>query len=163
MKILTWNVRVCGSYQKRRSIKEVISKEDPDIVVLQEVKKGNVDRKFVASVWRLRFKEWILITSVGRSGSILMMWDTRRVKVTDNLIGEFSVSICLKMDNLGEWWFSRIYGPPSASSRREFGDKIVGLCEICGKKWCLGGDCNVVRNIGEKKNSLSNTQHEDFR
>ena len=34
MKILRWNVRGCGSYRKRRNIKEVTSKEDPDIVVL---------------------------------------------------------------------------------------------------------------------------------
>ena len=74
----------------------------------------------MASVWRSRFKEWILLPSVGRSGGILMMWDRRRVKVTDNLIRAFSVSICLKMDNLGEWWFLGIYGPPSVSSRREF-------------------------------------------
>ena len=158
MKILTWNVRGCGLYRKRRGIKEVINKEDPNLVILQEVKKSNIDRKFVASVWRSRFKEWILLPSVGRSGGILMMWDSRRVKVTDNLIGEFSVSICMKLDNLGEWWFSGIYKPPSAASRKEFWDKLVGLCELCGEKWCLGGDFNVVRNIGEKSNSLSNTR-----
>ena len=34
----------------------------------------------------------------------------------------------------------------------------MGLGEICGDNWCLGGDFNVVRNIGEKRNSLSNTR-----
>ena len=86
MKILTWNVRGCGSYRKRRSIKEVISKEDPDIVVLQEVKKEIVDRRFVGSIWRSRFKEWLLLPSVGTSWGILMVWDSRRIKVTQNLI-----------------------------------------------------------------------------
>ena len=57
MKIMTWNVRGSGSYRKRRSIKQVIGKEDPNIVVLQEVKKESVDRSFVGSVWKSRFKE----------------------------------------------------------------------------------------------------------
>ena len=63
MKIITWNVRGSGSYRKRRSIKEVICKEDPYLVVLQGVKKENVDRKFVGSVWKSIFKEWILLPS----------------------------------------------------------------------------------------------------
>ena len=84
------------------------------------------------------------------------MWD---VKVIENLIGDFFVSICLKMDNLKEWWFSGIYDPPSASSRRKFWDELMGLCEICGGNWCLRGDFNVVRNIVEKRNSSSNTRN----
>ena len=99
MKILTWNVRGCGSYNTRRSIKQVISKEDPELVVLQEVKKEIVDRRFVGSIWRSRFKEWILLPSVGTSGGILLVWDSRRLKVTENLIGDFSVSICVQIEN----------------------------------------------------------------
>ena len=80
MKIITWNVRASGSHRQRRSIKHVIGREDSDIVVLQEVKKEYVDRRFVGSVWRSRFKEWILLPSIGSSGGNLLMWDTRRVK-----------------------------------------------------------------------------------
>ena len=87
-----------------------------------------------------------------------MMWDTRRVKVTENLIGDFSISICIKLDNSEDWWFLGIYGPPSVSSRGLFWDEVVGLSEICGSNWCLGGDFNVVRNIGEKRNSLRITR-----
>ena len=86
-----------------------------------------------------------------------MMWDVRRVKVIGNLIGDFSISICMQTDNMEEWWFSGIYGPPSVSSRGEFWDEIVGLSEICGRNWCLGGDFNVIRNISEKRNSMTNT------
>ena len=57
MKIMSWNVRGSGSYRKRRSIKEVICKEDLDIAVLQEIKTEKVDRRFLGSVWRSRFKE----------------------------------------------------------------------------------------------------------
>ena len=53
-------------FPEKKSIKQVIGREDPDIVVLQEVKKESVDRRFVGSVWRSRFKEWILLPSGGR-------------------------------------------------------------------------------------------------
>ena len=68
MKIMTWNVRGSGSYRKRRSIKQVIDKEDPDIVVLQEVKKQQVNRRFMGSLWRSCCKEWILLPTIGRAG-----------------------------------------------------------------------------------------------
>lgn len=54
---------------------------------------------------------WLLLPTVGRSGGILVMWDSRVMKVIDNLIGEFSVSIeVLKEDDI-KWWFTAIYGP----------------------------------------------------
>ena len=98
-----------------------------------------------------------MIPSVGKYGGILLMWDSRRVKVTENLIRNFSFSIYLKMNNLGKWWFLGIYGPLSVSSRREFWDELVGIFKICGGNWCLGRDFNVIRNIREKRNSSSNT------
>ena len=57
MKIISWNVRGGGSSAKRRGIKEVVTKENPDIVVIQEVKKAKVDRCFVGSIWRSRLKD----------------------------------------------------------------------------------------------------------
>ena len=81
----------------------MICKVDPDMVVLQEVKKESVDRRFVGSIWRSRFNEWTLLPSVGRLGGILLVWDCRRVKVIENLIGNFSMSICVKMENFEEW------------------------------------------------------------
>ena len=80
MKILTWNIRGCGSCN-RRTIKKVICKNNSDLVVLREVKKELIDRAFVASIWRLRFKEWVVLPSIGRSGYILIIWDVRSVKI----------------------------------------------------------------------------------
>ena len=64
MKILTWNIRGSGSSCKRRAIKKVICKNNLDLVVLQEVKRETIDRAFIASVWRSRFKEWVVLPSM---------------------------------------------------------------------------------------------------
>ena len=52
MKIFSWNIRRSGSPSKRRAIKEAIGKANPDIVILQEIKREEVNRSFVGSLWR---------------------------------------------------------------------------------------------------------------
>ena len=96
MKIFSWNIRGSGSPSKRRVIKEAICNSDPNIVVLQEIKREEVNRSFVGSLWRSRFKEWIVLPAIGSVGGILIMWDVRRVTVSDNLVGEFSVSVLVE-------------------------------------------------------------------
>lgn len=157
MKICSWNIRGGVGARKRGLVRSVLRKEKPDIVVLLELKKQVVDNRFVASLWKTRFVDWIVLPAIGSSGGILIMWDPRVVVVSDNLIGEYSVSIeILWKENL-KWWFSAIYGPCKPREREMFWDELAGLRSICGDKWCLGGDFNVVRNHGEKMNSLSTT------
>ncbi|XP_062097049.1 uncharacterized protein LOC133803120 [Humulus lupulus] len=158
MKILSWNVRGCGTKGKRRAIKELICKVNPDVIILQEVKKASVDRRFIGSTWRSRFKGWILQEAIGRSGGTLVVWDTRSVSVIDSLVGDFSVSIYLVAEGKELWWFSGVYGPVVYGKRESFWDELAGLSAICGNNWCVGGDFNVVRRVDEKLNSKSNTR-----
>lgn len=81
MKILTWNVRGSGAAEKRKNIKATICKINPDFIVLQEAKRELVNRKFVGSIWRSRFKAWSLLPAMGRSGGTLIAWDSRKIKV----------------------------------------------------------------------------------
>ena len=158
MKILSWNIRGSGSSIKRRAIKKVICKINPDLVVLQEVKRETIDRAFVASIWRSRFKEWVFLPAVGRAGGILVLWDVRTLKIKEALMGDFSVSVLVEDEFKGDWWFSGVYGPNKRQKRKEFWDELSGLKEICDDRWCVGGDFNVVRRVSEKFNSSTNTR-----
>ena len=102
MKILSWSIRGSGSSIKRRAIKKVICKINPNLVVLQEVKKEMIDRAFVASIWRSRFIEWVVLSAIGWSGGILVIWDVRSVKIKESLVGNFSVSILVGDDSRGD-------------------------------------------------------------
>uniref|UniRef100_A0A803PZR9 Reverse transcriptase domain-containing protein n=1 Tax=Cannabis sativa TaxID=3483 RepID=A0A803PZR9_CANSA len=159
MKILTWNIRGSGDKVKRRAIKATICKINLDLVILQEVKKTTIDRSFIGNIWRSRFKAWIYHPAWGRSGGTLLVWDTRSVTVLDSLVGEFSISTLIQAEGKNPWWFFGIYGPCSYKLRPDFWDELAGLKEICGASWCLGGDFNVVRRVGEKLNSVSNTRN----
>ncbi|POO01038.1 AP endonuclease 1, binding site, partial [Trema orientale] len=142
MKVFSWNIRGSGSTTKRRAIEEVICKANPDIVVLQETKKEVVDKRLVGSIWRSCFKDWITLPSIGRAGVILIVWDVRRVKVINTLLGDFSVSILVEGDGETNWWFTGVYGPYSYNSRDNFWDELAGLWSLCGDRWYLGGDFN---------------------
>ena len=158
MKILSWNIRGSGSLMKKIAIKKVICKINPDLVVLQEVKRELIDRTFVASIWRSRFKEWVVLPSIDRSGGILVMWDVRTVTIKETLVGDFSVSVLVGDETRGDWWFSGVYGPTKRRKRKDFWDELSGLNEICNDRWCVGGDFNVVRRVSEKFNSSTNTR-----
>ena len=126
--------------------------------MLQEVKREFIDRAFVRSVWRSRFKDWVVLPSIGRSGGILLMWDVRTVKIKEALVGEFSVSVLVGDESMGDWWFSGVYGPTKRKFITDFWDELSGLKEICNQRWCLGGDFNVVRRVSEKFNSTTTTR-----
>ena len=158
MKILTRNIRGSGSSCKRRAIKKVICKNNPDLVVLQEVKRELIDRAFVASIWTSRFKEWVVLPFIGRSGGIQIIWDVRSVKIKESLVGDFSNSVLVEDKIRGDWWFSGVYGPTKRNFRSDFWAELSRLKEICNDRWCVGGAFNVVRRVSEKFNSLTNTK-----
>lgn len=82
----------------------MVHKENADIIVFQEVKKEIVDCSLIGSVWSSRFKEWLLLPSIGSSGGTLLIWDVRSVKVESNLIRDFSISIFVRDSNGSSWW-----------------------------------------------------------
>ena len=78
--------------------------------------------------------------------------------VKDSLLGEFSASIFVESKGSSSWWFSGVYGPSKACFRDRFWDELAGLSSLCGDKWCIGGDFNVVRSVQEKFNSNRTTR-----
>ena len=129
--ILSWNVRGSGSSDKRRGIKSLICSMRPDIVILQEVRRSFVDIRFVGSIWSSRFKEWIFLPVIGSAKGILVVWDSRKVRVLNKLIGSFSVSIEIPREE-SSWCFLGVYGPCQQGERGAFWDELAGLGEMCG-------------------------------
>ena len=56
-----------------------------------------------------------------------MLWDVRKVKVEESLLGSFLVSIRIVNAELGDWWFSGVYGPNKTHQRWDFWDEIARL------------------------------------
>ncbi|RVX06414.1 hypothetical protein CK203_023560 [Vitis vinifera] len=97
------NVRGLGSRNKRRMIKDFLRSENPDVVMIQETKKENCDRRFVGSVWTVRNKDWVALPASGASGGILIIWDSKVLSREEVVIGSFS--------GLSQVLFGRLWTP----------------------------------------------------
>ncbi|XP_008240490.1 PREDICTED: uncharacterized protein LOC103338990 [Prunus mume] len=95
-----------------------------------ETKKEVFDRSLAAGIWGYRFKEWVYAPSRGMSGGTVVTWNYQTISISDYEIEELSVSI-------------RIL---------DVSEELAGLFGLCGNKWCIGGDFNVVTFVSEKSN-----------
>ena len=91
MKIISWNTRGLGSRNKRRVVKDFLRSENSNVVMIQETKKEKCDRRFVGSVWTVRNKEWVALPACRTSGEILIIWDSKKLRSEEVVIGSFSV------------------------------------------------------------------------
>ncbi|RVW27495.1 hypothetical protein CK203_092026 [Vitis vinifera] len=119
MKIISWNTRGLSSKKKRRVVKDFLRSEKPDVVMIQETKK-EYDRRFVCSVWSARNKDWAALLASGASGGILIIWDSKKLRREEVVLGSFSVSIKFAMDGRESLWLSAVYGPNSSALRKDF-------------------------------------------
>ena len=65
MKIISWNTMGLGSRKKRRVVKDFLRSENPDVVMIQETKKVECDRRFVGSVGTVRIRIGLLFWRAG--------------------------------------------------------------------------------------------------
>ncbi|KAJ9691156.1 hypothetical protein PVL29_013364 [Vitis rotundifolia] len=70
MKIISWNIRGLGSRKKLRVVKDFFRLQNLDVVMFQETKREECDRRFVGSVWSVRNKEWAALPACRASGGI---------------------------------------------------------------------------------------------
>ena len=157
MKIISWNTKGLGSRKKLRVVKDFLRSEKPDVVMIQETKKAECDRRFVGSVWTIINKEWAALSTCGASGRVLIIWDSKKLRSEEVVIGSFSVSVKFVLNGCGTLWLSVIYDPNSTTLRNNFWVKLSDIFGLSFPFWCVGGDFNVIRRSSEKLGGSSLT------
>ncbi|KAL6337229.1 hypothetical protein AAG906_036543 [Vitis piasezkii] len=99
---------------KRRVVKDFLRLQNPDVVMFQETKREECDRRFVGSVWSVRNKEWAILPACEASGGILIIWDSKKM---------------------------RVYGPNNPSIRKEFWVELSDLFGLTYPSWCESPVC----------------------
>lgn len=89
------------------------------------------------------------ITSSGSIGGIFVVWDVRRIKVVESLLGDFLVTIKVE----GDFGGYMKYTVPIVTTKEVSFDELAGLWSLCGQRWCVVGDFNVTRFLSEKCDS----------
>lgn len=79
---------------------------------MQETKTQAIDRKMMLDLWGRRPFSFVHKPTAGRSGGIMVAWNTSMLDVIDSKVGEFLGSIlCKNKEDDKVWGFSGVYGP----------------------------------------------------
>ncbi|KAG2724023.1 hypothetical protein I3760_02G199300 [Carya illinoinensis] len=145
LNIVLWSVRGSNKIEKRTKVKNQLRGWKADVACLQEMKMELISLTIIRSLWNCCHVGWSYLLSKGASRGILVTWDKRVVKKTDECVGNYMVAISFKNVEDGyQWSFTGVYGPNSNTERRGLWDELAGLCSLCSFPWCIGGDFNVT-------------------
>ena len=87
----------------------------------------------------------------------MIIWDSKKLRSEEVVIGSFSVSINFTLDGCKPLWLSAIYGPNSTILRKDFWVELLDIFGLSSPCWCVGGDFNVIRRNSEKLGGSSLT------
>ncbi|XP_071688280.1 uncharacterized protein [Rutidosis leptorrhynchoides] len=149
MKIISFNIRgfcIGTKYDKSGWIRNLIAKERPSFLVLQETRLNVVDDRWVYSIWGSAECDFIQKEKTGNSGGQLLIWDKNcfdAVNVTriDCVIG---ISGVWKLNSKAINVFN-IYGPHDDQSKVKLWNDLSIIIDGCEEAFVLCGDFNEVR------------------
>jgi len=79
MKIISWNVRGLGSFEKRREVSKLVREKKPFILCLQESKLAVFDTTVCKAIRGNVIADFSFQPSVGASGGLVTIWDVAEV------------------------------------------------------------------------------------
>lgn len=159
MKILSYNVRGLGSTAKRKTIRDLVSKEQVDMLCIQETKLQLVDQRICAQVWGDSELEWQAIPAENRGGGILCVWKRGIFNMTDCIIKPGFIGL------IGTWGdmteasvIANVYSSCRLEDKRTMWRDLLEWKEHCPVTiWCLCGDFNSVRSEEERSGVSMNS------
>ena len=90
------------------------------------------------------------LSACGASGRVLIIWDSKKLRNEEVVIGSFSVSVKFVLDGCRTLWLFVVYDPNNTALRNDFWVKLSDIFGLSFPFWCVGGDFNVIRRSSEK-------------
>ncbi|XP_028062821.1 uncharacterized protein LOC114266128 [Camellia sinensis] len=131
-------------------IRKLIYERKVDIVFLQETKQASITENVVRALWGKKNMEFMALGSEGTAGGLLCIWDPDFFQLEDCCSNRRFVILSGTLLNTFECTIVNVYAPNEVGSRCKFWDSLLKLKFEFPKPWCLGGDLNEIRNIGER-------------
>ncbi|GKD03685.1 RNA-directed DNA polymerase, eukaryota [Tanacetum coccineum] len=148
------NCNGLGAENKRSWIRNLIEKDSPMFLGVQETKIESFDPSFIRSLWPHSDVEFHFSSAIGASGGILTMWSSR-VFSADQKVADRNF-LCV----LGSWvgvsvkvGLINVYAPQASSQKAALWASIESLINSMEAIWVIYGDFNVVRNSDERLGS----------
>ncbi|XP_028104824.1 uncharacterized protein LOC114303878, partial [Camellia sinensis] len=139
-----------GRREKKGKIRSLIVDRKIDIVCLQETKLSRCFELDVKALWPKAKMDYLYIDSDGNSGGLLCIWDPRIFQISNCCCNRSFILLSGTILNSFECVLVNVYAPNVVDRRRKLWDTLVRLKSTFSKPWCLGGDFNEIRCVGER-------------
>ncbi|XP_022841874.1 uncharacterized protein LOC111365549 [Olea europaea var. sylvestris] len=162
LKLLSWNAQGHRNPRGIHALSNLIRKEDPDVLFLQETKLNAANMELCRI--KLKFYGCLNVQAVGRSGGIALLWKSN---VNLSILGYSTKHIDAKIESpLHCWFLTGIYGHPETTKRMETWNLLKRLKRNSSEAWLVFGDFNEILSNEEKwggrdrpRQQLENFQH----
>ena len=81
MKIISWNVRGLGGFEKRREVCPLVREKKPLVMCIQETKLVTINVQLSQSLWGGVDVDFSFQPSIGALGGLVTLWDNKEVVV----------------------------------------------------------------------------------
>jgi exonuclease III len=128
MKLVSWNVRGLGGFEKRREVSRLVREKQPFILCIQETKLAVLDDYVCKAMWGDVNVDFSFQPSVGASGGLAIIWDTNEVEVWSSMSLDHVLVVDGKFVKSGEHFvLFNVYAPCDVNRQEALWEKY-GRC-----------------------------------
>jgi len=158
MKIVSMIIRGLGRSIKRKYIKDMINKEQADMICLQETKCSEFSKELGYLLWGSNEIGWIEVGGSNNAGGIITMWRNSQFQLVNSSRGNNFIAV------EGEWkgdggvqvFIVNVYNPSLLREKKVLWEEINEIRRLQNNRvWCVIGDFNSVRRQNERRSLFS--------
>ncbi|GMI94970.1 hypothetical protein HRI_003166300 [Hibiscus trionum] len=155
--IISWNARGLGKMEKHRGVRDLVIRQKPKILLLQETKLPDFGPSLLRRLGCYGRFEYINSPSIGSAGGLISFWDPSYVNIYDSLVHQRFIVLFGKICGLEtSFGFINIYGPSVEAEKGDFFSELLNIILSYQVVWCLGGDFNMYCSGNEKLGARPN-------
>jgi exonuclease III len=146
-----WNCQGLGKSVKSEFLRDVIMKEKVNFIGLQETNKKDFDESWLNFISGNKNFVWVWSPPNGRSGGLLVGFDSDMFDVREKELGEFMIRLLVIQKDSGFIWnFINVYGAAQNDQKQNFLSELSSFCSKCSHPLLIGGDFNILRRESDK-------------
>ncbi|GJV79897.1 RNA-directed DNA polymerase, eukaryota [Tanacetum coccineum] len=144
---ISLNCNGLGCILKRDWIKDLVSKNRPSFVGIQETKIDSISQALIRYLCPDGNVAFASSGSVGASGGILTLWDTNTFSLKSEIVGRnFVVVVGTWAGMQGKVGIMNVYAPQDRHLKEALWSSIESILGSVNITWIVFGDFNVVRS-----------------
>ena len=146
-----WNCQGLGKSVKSEFLRDVIMKEKVNFIGLQETNNKDFEESWLNFISGNRNFVWVWSPPNGRSGGLLVGFDSDMFDVREKELGEFMIRLLVIQKDSGFIWnFFNVYGAAQNDQKQKFLSELSAFCSNCSHPLLIGGDFNILRKESDK-------------